>query len=65
MTVSVARDEYTKTPNATYGMSMMLRQALTEALKDAAQHVSRVGTLEEDLHVCLRACLQPLRCQVP
>ena len=64
--MSVARDEYTKTPN-TYRMSMMLRLALTEALKDAAQHVSRVGILEEDLHVCLRACicLQPFRCQVP
>ena len=47
VTVSVARDEKTKTPN-TYCMSMMLRPALTEALKDAAQHVSRVGTLEED-----------------
>ena len=28
---------------------------------------SRVGTLEEDLHLCFRArsCLQPPRCQVP
>ena len=67
MTVSVARDKDTKTQNATYGMSMMLRPALTEALKDAAQHVSRVGTLEEDLHVCLHACscLQPLPMSSP
>ena len=52
VTFSVAREEITKFPNATCGTSMMLRLALTEALKDAAQHVSRVGTLEEDLHVC-------------
>ena len=45
VTVSVARDEFSKTPN-TYCLSMMLRPALTEALKDAAQHVSRVGILE-------------------
>ena len=38
VTVSVARDGHTKSPNATYGMSMMLRPALTEALGDAAQH---------------------------
>ena len=52
VTLSVARAEFTKFPNAACGTSMMRRQALTEALKDAAQHVSRVGTLEEDLHVC-------------
>ena len=46
---------------------MMLGPALTEALKDAAQDVSRVGIFEEDLHVRLRArsCLQPHRCRVP
>ena len=52
VTLCVAKEEFTKFPNETCGTSMMRRLALTEALKDAAQHVSRVGTLEEDLHVC-------------